>query len=84
MGIIIGLLFLISGVPQIIKLVRTKSSKDISVSMYVITWIAMVLTIVQAYQDGSTQVVISTTLSLLTVSISIFLTILYYGRSFTR
>ena len=45
--------------------------------MYWITWIAMVLTIAQAHQDGSTQVIISTAVSLITVSISIFLTHYY-------
>lgn len=81
MGIIIGILFLISGLPQIYKLIKTKSSKDISLSMYLITWVAMALTIIQAYQDGSTQVVISTAISLLTVSISIYLTAHYYARN---
>lgn len=49
--------------------------------MYLITWVAMALTIIQAYQDGSTEVVISTSISLLTVSISIYLTAHYYARN---
>lgn len=46
--------------------------------MYLITWLAMALTIVQAIMDGSMELIISTSVSLITVSYSIFL-VLFYG-----
>ena len=72
-----AILFLISGIPQIIKLIKTKSSKDISISMYLLTWIAVAIVIVDTYLHHDIGSATSNLVSLITMSITIFLVIKY-------
>lgn len=72
-----AVLFIISGVPQIIKLLKTKSSKDISISMYVITLVAIGIVITDAFIHHNTSILVSNSASFCIVSINTFLTIKY-------
>ena len=72
-----AILFLISGVPQIVKLIKTKSSNDISVSMYVITWVAVAIVVVSTSIHHDIGSAISNFVSLVTMTITIFLVIKY-------
>lgn len=72
-----AILFLISGFPQMIKLLRTKSSKDISISMYVITDLAILIVIIDAIVHGNTSIMVSNLASLAISGINTFLTIKY-------
>jgi len=72
-----AILFLISGIPQIIKLIKTKSSNDISISMYLLTWIAVGIVVVDTFLHHDFGSSISNFVSLVTMSITIFLVIKY-------
>lgn len=72
-----GVLFLISGIPQIIKLIRTKSSNDISVWMYILTWIAVAIVVVDTFLHHDTGSMVSNFVSLCTLSVTTFLVIKY-------
>ncbi len=72
-----GVLFLISGFPQMLKLIKTKSSEDISVSMYVLTCVAIFIVIVDAYLNRNTSILISNIASLLITGTNTILIIKY-------
>ena len=72
-----GALFLISGVPQIVKLIRTKSSEDISIWMYILTWVAVAIVVIDTYLHHDIGSAISNLVSLITMTITIFLVIKY-------
>ena len=70
-----GVLFIISGIPQMIKLIKTKSSEDISITMYVITCIAVVIVIIDAYLQNNRSILFSNLASLAIVGVNTILTI---------
>ncbi len=72
-----AVLFLVSGVPQTIKLIKTKSSQDISLAMYIITFIAITLVVVDAYLEDNTSIMISNLASLVITGTNTFLVIKY-------
>jgi MtN3 and saliva related transmembrane protein len=72
-----AILFLISGIPQIIKLIRTKSSEDISIWMYILTWVAVAIVVIDTFLHHDFGSAISNLISLITMSITIFLVIKY-------
>ena len=75
-----GVLFIISGLPQMFKLIKTKSSKDISLSMFVITIVAIVIVVIDAYIHGNQSIMVSNLASLSLVSVNTFLIIKYRKR----
>jgi len=75
-----GILFLISGIPQIVKLIRTKSSEDISTWMYILTFIAVFIVVVDTFVHHNISAMISNLVSLITMGITIFLVIKYKKR----
>ena len=72
-----GVLFLISGIPQIIKLLHTKSSNDISIWMYILTWIAVGIVVIDTYMHHDIGSMVSNFVSLCTLSVTTFLVIKY-------
>lgn len=72
-----GILFLISGVPQTIKLLKTKSSKDISLSMYLITLLAISIVVIDAYLQRNTSIMVSNLTSMIITATNTFLVIKY-------
>jgi uncharacterized protein with PQ loop repeat len=72
-----GILFLISGIPQIVKLLRTKSSKDISIWTYILTWVAVAIVVVDTFMHHDFGSMISNFISLVTLSITAFLVVRY-------
>ena len=72
-----AVLFVISGLPQMIKLIKTKSSGDISIPMFVITLVAISIVIIDAYIQGNTSILVSNLASLSIVSVNTFLIIKY-------
>jgi uncharacterized protein with PQ loop repeat len=81
MGTFIGILFILSGLPQTIKLLRSKDSASISVITYIVTVLAIYLTLFQAIADESWQVAISMTMS---ASITTTNLILIYRYRYVR
>ncbi len=72
-----GIFFLISGVPQTIKLLKTKSSEDISISMYVLTCLGIAIVVVNAYMSKNTSILVSNLASLAITATNTFLVIKY-------
>lgn len=70
-------LMIISGIPQIIKLLQRKRSDDLSVMMFLFTWIAVILLFADSFQNGSTSLIWANGASLITMSINLFLIIKY-------
>jgi MtN3 and saliva related transmembrane protein len=76
-----AVLFLISGLPQMIKLIKTKSSEDISISMYLITDLAIAIIVIDAAVSKNYSILVSNAVSLILTGINTFLTIKYRRRS---
>ena len=78
MGTIIGFLFLISGLPQTWKLMRSKDSRGISRTTYGITVLAIYLTLFQAYQSEAWEIFISTGMSAIITTTNLILILRYH------
>jgi MtN3 and saliva related transmembrane protein len=58
-GIIAGLLIILSFIPQLVTIVRNKSAKDISVLMYIVLLLAQILWLVYGILKNDLQVTIT-------------------------
>jgi MtN3 and saliva related transmembrane protein len=72
-----AVLFLISGIPQIAKLIKTKSSDDISVWMYILTFAAVFIVVVDSFIHNDYGVMVSNMASLATLGTTTFLILKY-------
>ena len=72
-----AVLFLISGIPQTIKLLKTKSSEDISIWMYFITCVAIIIVVTDAFLHQNTSIMVSNLASLAITGTNTFLVIKY-------
>ena len=72
-----GILFLISGFPQMLKLIKTKSSEDISVSMYLLTCLAIMIVVIDAYLHRNNSILFSNLASLAITGTNTFLVMKY-------
>ena len=72
-----AILFLASGFPQMIKLLKTKSSEDISISMYLITCAAITIIVIDASFNRNTSILVSNLTSLAITGTNTFLVIKY-------
>ena len=61
--------------PQIMKLIKTKSSEDISLRMYILTWFAVVLLDYKSIILNDNDLIISNSISLLLITSTIILII---------
>jgi MtN3 and saliva related transmembrane protein len=58
-GIIAGLLIILSLIPQLVIIIRNKSAKDISVLMYIVLFVAQILWLVYGVLKNDLQVTIT-------------------------
>jgi len=72
-----SIIFLISGIPQTIKLYSTKSSKDISLTTYILTLTAVIILCVDAYIHNNPTLLLSNLTSLFFLTINTTLIIKY-------
>jgi len=72
-----AILFFVSGIPQIIKLIKTKSSDDISATMYLLTCTAIAIVVVDAFVHHNMSIFVSNSASLIMCGTTTFLTIKY-------
>lgn len=70
-------LLLVSGVPQTIKLLQRKSSADISLIMYICTWLAVLLLVLNSVQSKNVSLIVSNAVSMTTLTLNLFLIIKY-------
>jgi len=75
-----SILFLISGLPQTIKLLKTKSSKDISIWTYLLTCLAIIIIVVDAFLNRNISILVSNLVSLAITGLNTFLVIYYQKR----
>jgi MtN3 and saliva related transmembrane protein len=79
-GIVAGFLIVCSFVPQLIMIIKNKSAKDISVTMYIVLLIAQVLWMVYGVLKRDFQVIVTNAVTtFLTILIIIFA--LWYSKN---
>lgn len=79
-GIVAGFLIVCSFVPQLVMIIKNKSAKDISVTMYIVLLIAQVLWMVYGVLKRDFQVIVTNAVtSFLTILIIIFA--LWYSKN---
>lgn len=66
-------LMMISSIPQIIKLVKTKDSTNISLNMFVITFASVFLLFLEAYKIKNTVLILADLSSMIMLLINIYL-----------
>lgn len=72
-GIVAGFLIVCSFVPQLVMIIKNKSAKDISITMYIVLLIAQILWMVYGILKHDFQVIITNAITtLLTILIIIF------------
>lgn len=62
-GVIAGLLIIISFIPQLVTIIKNKSAKDISVLMYIILLVAQILWMVYGILKNDLQIIITNTVT---------------------
>lgn len=75
-------LMVISGIPQIVKLLQRKQSNDISALMFFFTWLAVILLFADSVQNGSLSLILANGASLITMSINLFLILKYKNNGY--
>jgi len=70
-------LLILSALPQTIKLIRTKSSQDISLSMYLMTLAGVLLIFIRAVQIGDWSIILGNGGSLFFLALNTFLIVRY-------
>lgn len=76
-GLIAGTCTTISFLPQVIKIIKTKETKDISISMYIILATGMFLWIIYGIFIGALPVILANTISFIFATIILILKIRY-------
>ena len=76
-GLTAGFLTTISFLPQVIKTWKTRSAKDLSLSMFMIFWLGVMLWLIYGILIEDTPIVIANALTLTLASV-----ILYFKFSF--
>ena len=76
-GLIAGTCTTISFLPQVIKIIKTKETKDISISMYIILATGMFLWLIYGIFIGALPVILANTISFAFATIILILKIRY-------
>jgi len=76
-GYAAGILIMISMIPQLYTIIINKSGKNISISTYFILWSSQILWLIYALHISDTQLLLSSTSSLIIISFIISFTIFY-------
>ncbi|MEE8328321.1 MAG: SemiSWEET transporter [Thermodesulfovibrionia bacterium] len=76
-GLIAGTCTTISFLPQVIKIIKTKETKDISISMYIILATGMLLWIIYGIFIEALPVILANTISFIFATIVLSLKIRY-------
>jgi len=72
-----GILMLISGLPQIIKLVKTKNSADISLLSYFITIIAVSFMLYESIYSANMRLIFANGISIIIMTVIVILILVY-------
>lgn len=77
LGFIAGIIVLVAHFPQIIKSVKSKQTKDISLMLYCMIWTAMLLWLIYGYYKDALAVFVMNSISITSVSTMIYLKLKY-------
>jgi len=72
-GMLAGTLTTISFIPQVIKVLRTKNTKDLSLMMYVIIFIGVLLWLIYGIAIDRYPMIIANAITIIFVSIILFM-----------
>jgi MtN3 and saliva related transmembrane protein len=82
-GYIATFLTIITGIPQLIKIIKNKKSNDVSLSMFVILAIAQILWVVYGIYRSDVQIIITNVIAGFITLFIIYITI-YYNNVYTN
>ena len=82
-GYIATFLTIITGIPQLIKIIKNKKSNDVSLSMFVILAIAQMLWVVYGIYRSDVQIIITNVIAGFITLFIIYITI-YYNNVYTN
>ena len=84
LNILAPIFLIFSGVPQLIKLFKTKSGDDISLMTYILTLIAVIILLINSVDTGNITLIVSNTVSCFFLVLNSALIILYRFEKNTR
>lgn len=58
-GIVAGILIIVSFIPQLVTIIRNKSARDVSIIMYIVLLVSQVLWIVYGVLKSDLQIIIT-------------------------
>jgi MtN3 and saliva related transmembrane protein len=82
-GYIVTFLTIITGIPQLIKIIKNKKSNDVSLSMFVILAIAQILWVVYGIYRSDVQIIITNVIAGFITLFIIYITV-YYNNVYTN
>jgi len=82
-GYIATFLTIITGIPQLIKIIKNKKSNDVSLSMFVILAIAQILWVVYGIYRSDVQIIITNVIAGFITLFIIYITV-YYNNVYTN
>ncbi|WP_010298047.1 SemiSWEET transporter [Candidatus Odyssella thessalonicensis] len=80
-GLSAGMLTTLAFLPQVIKVIKTHSVKNISVSMYIIFCLGLILWIIYGIYLDSTPIIIANTITLVLAAAILIMKIIWDRRS---
>ena len=73
LAIIAGMIIVVAGIPQIIRIVKVKESKDVSIWMFILFLIGQIIWLSYGLHLGDIPLIISNALALFVTTINIYL-----------
>lgn len=81
-GYIATVLTIITGIPQLIKIIKSKSSNDVSLSTFVILLVAQMLWIIYGFYRLDVQIIITNIIAGFITLFIIYITIYYNSTNY--
>lgn len=82
-GFVATFLTIITGIPQLIKIIKSKKSNDVSLSMFVILAVAQILWVIYGIYRSDVQIIITNVIAGFITLFIIYITI-YYNNVYTN
>ena len=82
-GFVATFLTIITGIPQLIKIIKSKKSNDVSLSMFVILAVAQILWVIYGVYRSDVQIIITNVIAGFITLFIIYITI-YYNNVYTN
>jgi MtN3 and saliva related transmembrane protein len=76
-GYIAGVLIVSCQIPQVVYLIKTKRSRDVSITMFIIMFVAEILWIIYGVLSNDLRIIVTNVLSIIITTVMIVLCILY-------